>query len=255
MFQNPKTRTLHVDCDPARRRWVKKGRQLTTVLALGLGLAACSPGEEAGSGPIVEGDAIGVEGAHEHGVVRLGLAVDGTDLTASFLATSDALFGFEHTPASEEEITHVREMLARVQAEAGGLIMLPAESNCSVESVEIVEAPDVHSEGDDTHDHAHDHDETAHEDSEDHDEGHDEGAHADHDDHDHDHPGEEDHSASGHSDVRFGVSWTCGESPEGRAASLQFGDLFTNIEFVDLTIITSVGQAAARVAPETSFRF
>ncbi len=230
------------------------------LLSCGLTLVGCSADGGGDSGPRVDGDAIGVAGAHEHGVVRMGLAVDGARLTLDLQAPADALFGFEHQPESEEERRIVAEALDRLRAEAGTAISLPAELACTAETVEIVEAPGVgHDEGDEDHAGDADHDEDDHDhDEDDHDEDdhdHDEDDH-DHDEDDHD---EDDHDHADdeveHSEVRLAVSWTCAESPERSAASLRVDQLIPDAELVDLTVITSMGQAAARVAPGASFRF
>lgn len=271
----PFSTTKHTRANPGSvgRTRAPGWRQFPFVLVAAAFISACSTDGEANDGPMVEGAAIGVEGAHEHGVARLGLAVDGTEVTLDMQAPADAFFGFEHTPSTDEEIAHVLQVLDRMRAEAGGLLSLPAESSCMVGTIDILEAPDVSAEGD----HAHDDDEAGH-DGPDTDEGHDEEGHDDHDDEDHpdegdeaehdegeghDHDEEEpaaegedhEHDEDGHSDVRLTVSWTCSESPEGQSASLQVGNLLADVEFVDLTVITSMGQAAARVAPGASFSF
>lgn len=203
-------------------------RQPVVTLLFAVALAGCSGAGDATPGPVVDGAAIGVEGAHEHGVVRMGLAVDGRRLSLDLEAPADAVFGFEHAPTSDEERMVVAEALSRVRVEIGGVINLPVELSCEVEQVDVPEAPD--------------HDEHADEDGPDEDHAHD----------------DEDHSDEGdnaHSEVRVAVSWMCAESPERNAATLSVNTLWPDAALVDLTVITSQGQAAGRVASDAAFRF
>ncbi len=208
-------------------------------------ITACSSAEQSAPGPQVSGEPIAVEGAHEHGVLRLGFAVDGARLTLDLEAPGDAVFGFEHAPGSDEERAKVRSALERLQANAGSLLALAGDVLCNVDGVEILEAPNP------------DADPVEH-----HDEGEGDHGHEDHDeagDHDADqHEASEDHEAHdevGHSEVRMRVVWNCTESPERNTASLKLGQLFPDAQLVDLTVITSEGQAAGRVNAQASFRF
>lgn len=160
----------------------------------------------------------------------MGLAVDGVRLTLDLKAPGDAVFGFEHPPESGEERAVVTEALARIQTEAGSLISLDPGLGCTVEDVEILEAPELEEE---------------HEDSP-HEEARDEGAHDEEADSGDEHA---------HSEVRARVVWSCTTSPEGTLATLQVARLLPDVEFVDLTVITSGGQAAGRVDGDAAFRF
>lgn len=248
-----------------------RSRPLLLTAGLAVVLSACASGDAADSGPVVEGDPIGVQGAHEHGVMRVGLAVDGTQVTASVELPADALFGFEHSPETDEEIATVREALERVRTRGGELVSFAESLSCSAGPVEVLEAPDVddhaHDEEGDGHDH--DDDEHAHDDDHAHDEegehDHDEDDHAhaedddaDHDEDDHDHAEDEDghehEEGVAHSEVRLTVVWTCLATPEGQDAQLTVAQVVPDAELVDLTIVTSQGQAGARVGTDAAFR-
>ena len=227
-------------------------------------IAACTPGDNDPEGPQVGGASLGVEGAHEHGVARMGVAVDGLEVLADLQIPGAAVFGFEHAPASEEEWSSVTRALSRMEREAGGVIVFPGELGCTVDSVEVQEAPGVgepsereHEQGEAHHVDAEGH----HEEGEGHyeeGEGHHEegeGHHEDGERHHEDGEGHHENGADAHSEVRLVVSWSCGASPEGNAAGLGIPDVLPKVAAVDLTIITSEGQAAGRVDPGAAFRF
>ena len=191
-------------------------------------LAGCSSGNEQDSGPTVEGDPVGTLGAHEHGVVRMGLAVDDQRMSLDIEVPAATVFGFEHNPETEEEIRVVSEAMETLRTRVGEVIVVSSELACELEDVEVVSAPEVDEE------HSHSEDEDAHSDDEEH--SHSEGEDA-------------------HSEVRVSVSWFCAQSVEGTDATLSLSSLWPDAELVDLTVITSMGQAAGRVAADASFSF
>ena len=192
-------------------------------------LAGCSSGNEQDSGPTVEGDPVGTLGAHEHGVVRMGLAVDDQRMSLDIEVPAATVFGFEHNPETEEEIRVVSEAMETLRTRVGEVIAVSSELACELEDVEVVSAPEV----DEEHSHSDD-EEHAHSDDEEH--SHSEGEDA-------------------HSEVRVSVSWFCAQSVEGTDATLSLSSLWPDAKLVDLTVITSMGQAAGRVAADASFSF
>ncbi len=199
------------------------------VIVTTFSLAGCSSGNEQASGPEVEGAPVGTVGAHEHGVVRMGLAVDGQRMSLNLEAPAATVFGFEHDPETEEEIGVVSEAMETLKTRLGEVIAVSSELACELEDVEVVSAPEVDEE------HSHSDDEE----------------HAHSDDEEHSHSDDED----AHSEVRVAVSWFCAQSVEGTDATLRLGSLWPDAELVDLTVITSMGQAAGRVAADASFSF
>lgn len=195
------------------------------ALAASLLMVACGPGDESLPGPVVSGAALGAEGAHEHGAARMGLAVDGDQLTLDLQVPGEAVFGFEHSPGTDEERMAVSDALARVRSEAGSVLSLNPEVACTLDGVEILEAPGLDGEHGGVEE-----------------DGHHDGEAQDSDEHD-------------HSEMRVQVTWSCATSPEGTPATLQLAHLFPDVEFVDLTVITSRGQAAGRVDGDAAFRF
>ncbi len=184
--------------------------------------------------PLVEGERLGTVGAHEHGIARLGLAVDGTSLTVDLELPAESAFGFERAPRSAEERATAAEALDRLRTGAARLIAFPEGVTCALDSAEV-EAPEG-LEGDDAGE-----DQQAHED-----EGHE---HAEDEGQEH-----AEDEAPLHTEVHLLASLTCSAEPLG-PASLRFADLLPDVVQVDLTVFTAAGEAAGRVAPDASFRF
>ncbi len=218
---------------------------------------------------MVEGSALGVAGAHEHGVVRVGLATDGNGVRGDFEAPMDALFGFERLPETVDERATVVARLATLRENAGRLLRLPEGLECRVEEVvlEDVEAFEgaAADAGDAATDHEHADGEEGHEDDHDHgDDAHDHEGEGD-GDHDHDHQDADDHDAEDahdhdgqegdHAEAHLTVTWSCSAPVEGSEATLDLSLGFPNAEFADLTVLSAGGQGAARVPASASFRF
>ena len=196
---------------------------------------ACGDSSSASPGPpLVEGERLGTVGAHEHGIARLGLAVDGTLLTVDLELPAESVFGFERAPRSAEERATVAEALDRLRTGGGRLIAFPDGATCTLDSAEVhapegVEGDPAGEDQQPDEDEAHDHDEDeAQEHAED--------------------------EGNGHAEVHLLASLTCSREPLG-PASLRFADLLPDVEQVDLTVFTAAGEAAGRVAPDASFRF
>ncbi|MDE0073923.1 MAG: DUF2796 domain-containing protein [Gammaproteobacteria bacterium] len=190
--------------------------------------------------PLVEGERLGTVGAHEHGIARLGLAVDGTRLTVDLHLPAESVFGFERAPRSAQERATAAEALDRLRTGGARLIAFPDGAICALDSAEVQAPESV--EGD----HAgEDHDQAG--------EDHDDAG----EDHQHDEEEGQEHEedeAQEHEDVHLLASLTCSREPLG-PASLRFADLLPDVVQVDLTVFTAAGEAAGRVAPDASFRF
>jgi len=192
--------------------------------------------------PLVEGERLGTPGAHEHGIARLGLAVDGTRLTVDLELPAESVFGFERAPTSAEERATAAEALDRLRTGGARLIALPEGVTCALESAEV-QAPEG-LEGDEAGEDQPPHEDEGHEHEAD--EGHE---HAEDEGHEH----QEDEGPV-HTEVHLLASLTCSSELIGRA-SLQFADILPDVVQVDLTVFTAAGEAAGRVAPDASFRF
>ncbi len=217
---------------------------------------ACGDSSSSRPGPpVAEGEQLGTAGAHEHGIARLGLAVDGTRLTVDLELPAESVFGFEHAPRSAEERATVAEALDRLRTGGARLIAFPeGATTCALDSAEVQGPEGVEDDPVGEDEQAHD-DEQAHEDEHDHEDEH---VHDDEQAHEEEHAQEDQHAhedeSNVHEDVRLLASLTCSREPIG-PASLRFGDLLPDVVQVDLTVFTALGEAAGRVAPDAAFRF
>jgi hypothetical protein len=189
------------------------------VLAALLVVTACSPSDEAPT----EGGALGAEGAHEHGVARLDLAVDGNVLTAALVLPDEALQGFEHEPQTEQEYRARTDALARLRAALGEMIVLDEGLSCRVEAVHVL--PDDGEEAD------HEPSATAAAPGE-------APGHENVEDPDHD---EE------HSETRAEARFQCERDPTGSTLVLELTRHFPDIESVDVRSLSSARQFGGRI--------
>ena len=111
-----------------------------TIPCLLLCVACGDSSSEGPAPPLVEGERLGTAGAHEHGIARLGLAVDGTRLTVDLALPAESVFGFERAPRSAEERATAGEALDRLRAGGARLIAFPDGVTCTLDSAEV-EAP------------------------------------------------------------------------------------------------------------------
>jgi hypothetical protein len=78
-------------------------------------------------------------GAHEHGVARLDVALEGTRLTLQLETPLDNLLGFERAPRTDAERQRVQVLLQRLRAPEG-LFRADAAAACKAGAVTL-EAP------------------------------------------------------------------------------------------------------------------
>jgi hypothetical protein len=74
--------------------------------------------------------------AHEHGAVKLDVAVDGARLQLTMEAPLDNLLGFERAPRNDAERKAAADVLARLRAPAG-LFNADAAAQCTLSSAEV----------------------------------------------------------------------------------------------------------------------
>lgn len=102
---------------------------IALLIALGTGLAQAH-----GKGP----------GAHQHGVAKMAVAVDGQTLEIRLDSPLDNLLGFERAPRTDRERQAVRQMAQRFHS--GELFSPTAAAQCSLAGAELasdVLAPDL----------------------------------------------------------------------------------------------------------------
>lgn len=191
--------------------------------------------------------------AHEHGVGRLNIAIDGTSVLIEFHAPGADIVGFEYEAKNEKDIAAIDKAIAAL-SRPPELFAFPATAECTLLSASAA------LEGEDAHDQDHHDDEEEHKDHDDHKEGdkhegHDHDDHAekdDHDDHAHDdHTDEDKHDAhdhdnhakeaAGHTEFHAEYSLTCVKPDAINEISMTYFDVFENAQEVEVQIITASG--------------
>ncbi|MCY3940581.1 MAG: DUF2796 domain-containing protein [Gammaproteobacteria bacterium] len=222
----------------------------------------------------------GALGQHIHGVIELGVVVEGSTVAVSLDAPLSDVVGFEHAPESDEQLERIRQA-ATMLSNPDAMFGLADSAECAISDTSI-DGPAYVLEhlGDDDagaelsdHDHHDEHEESAahdhhdeHEESaaHDHDDEHDEpAAHDHHDEHeesadhdhhdeheesaDHDHDGHEesaDHEhddAEQHSEVNANYQWECRSASDLDSLALRFTESFAGVETIEIQILTSAG--------------
>ena len=109
------------------------------------------------------------EGAHQHGVVTVFIAVDGpSDLTVDVRGPAESFYGFEHEPTNPEEQAAQDAALTKLRDQFTELFIFPSASRCQVSQHEVVverpaadehdhenETPEEHAEHDGEHQEVH----------------------------------------------------------------------------------------------------
>jgi hypothetical protein len=75
--------------------------------------------------------------AHEHGTVKLGLAIDGTTVTISGEIPGDDAFGFEHNARNDKEKAKINASLATLRTKGTELFQFPADYGCTMKNADI----------------------------------------------------------------------------------------------------------------------
>ncbi|CAN5771257.1 DUF2796 domain-containing protein [soil metagenome] len=182
---------------------------------LAAGLNGCGGGEESPR-------PLGQEGAHEHGVARVDLAVDGDLATVVFRAPAAEVYGFERAPVSDEQRERRRAGLEDVEARMGEALLFDPALGCEVEIRErgwqMEEGGPV---SEDRHDHDHGHDDDHNQ--------------QDHTQQDHTPPSNGD---GGHLDVEAVFDVRCQAPLPGTRLRLAVGEVFPGIVDVDLQVVS-----------------
>lgn len=79
-------------------------------------------------------------GAHEHGVVKLDVAVDGQRLVIDMDSPLDNLLGFEHAPRNDAERARADALVKRLR-EAAALFRIDGGAGCTLAKVDLQSAP------------------------------------------------------------------------------------------------------------------
>jgi Protein of unknown function (DUF2796) len=79
-------------------------------------------------------------GAHEHGVVKLDVAVEGSRVVIEIDSPLDNLLGFEHAPRSDAEREKAEAMLKKLR-DAPQLFRIDGNAGCALGTVDLRSAP------------------------------------------------------------------------------------------------------------------
>jgi hypothetical protein len=112
-----------LDCPPAIERASTSCRTALERLGLGLGLLCISATVVAGK-------------AHEHGAVRLDVAVEAAAVNLNVELPLDSLLGFERTPRTEAERQAAAAALAKMR-DGRALFRFDAAAHCTLASVRV----------------------------------------------------------------------------------------------------------------------
>ncbi|MEM6513837.1 MAG: DUF2796 domain-containing protein, partial [Pseudomonadota bacterium] len=120
-----------------------------------------------------------IHAQHVHGVIDLGVVVEGNTLSVTVDAPLSDVVGFEHAPDNDAQNAELKRVAA-ILADADAMFGVPAAAGCAIADTAIIAPTYLDSMITAAADHDHEHDEHEH----DHD-GHDHDKH-DHGEHDHD---------------------------------------------------------------------
>ncbi|MEL6360928.1 MAG: DUF2796 domain-containing protein [Pseudomonadota bacterium] len=192
--------------------------------------------------------------AHVHGAWELFAALDGDVVSVTLEGPAIDVLGFEHTPATTEERTVVRESFEALSGSTQ-LVTLDGGGQCVLSTPANVVLPDGFLDDHDHHD-ADDEDHGDHEDHHDHtsrtDDDHDDDDHDDdHDDDDDDHDHEDENEDIHSNQVEISYVFECGAPDRLRALSVSGLDAFKAIETIDAVFIGDAKQVADRLTRDT----
>jgi len=74
--------------------------------------------------------------AHEHGVAKVDVAIEGGKLTVALQSPLDSLLGFERAPRTDAERKAAADMLARLRS-GGALFKADAAAQCTLSKAEV----------------------------------------------------------------------------------------------------------------------
>ena len=75
--------------------------------------------------------------AHQHGAVKLAVAIDGEQLSIAMEAPLDSLLGFERAPRNDAERRAATDLLARLRGGTAALFQPDAAAQCALVQAEV----------------------------------------------------------------------------------------------------------------------
>jgi hypothetical protein len=190
-----------------------RGTSLTLAISLlgALAAAACNNSHDEHVAAKSAGSALGTEGAHEHGVVRLNIAIDGTVATFEFEAPGQTLFGFEGEAKTVAQREQMEAVLKQLRENIARLFAFDPSVGCLFEppEVETTEEEEDHA-GTEPHK-----------------------------------EGEE------HSEVTVRAEARCAKSPAGSELRLGLREQFPQLLHIDLQVLSEHAQTGQRIDGKT----
>ena len=153
--------------------------------------------------------------AHEHGVARLELFKQATELQISFYATGTDILGFEHQPQNQAEANTVKKAIVLLAAPDQLFQIEGAQCSLKQHQSNLAELQ-KHS--------------------------------ASKDEHSREHEGEHKHQHSGHSDIEANYHFNCIATTEPVTVRVNLFSLFPQLHKIHSSWITETGQSAATLS-------
>ena len=180
---------------------------------------------------------------HVHGLIKLGIVLEGGALAVSLNAPLSDVVGFEHAPESDEQRARIRQAAATL-SNAQSMFGLAESAACTVSALSV-DGPDYvtrhlakadagtgHEHHDPHESHAGESDPAGHGEAE---------ARSEHDEHD-EHNEHSEHSDSGqHAEIDANYEWACANASKLDALALHFTDSFASVETIEIQILTASG--------------
>jgi len=176
-------------------------------------------------------------GAHEHGVARLDIAVEGGTVQLDLDSPAVNLVGFEHEPGNAMERATLDKVVADLK-QGGRLMSFTPAAQCSQQRA-MVKSGLLEHDGEADHDHGHDADKGHH--------------HEDEADHGHEHEHEGEAGGDGHADIA--AFWEIGCTRVDALKEIDFTGFFERFPGTGRLRVQAVlpgGQTGAELTPSAT---
>ena len=186
----------------------------------------------------------GALGQHVHGVVELGVVVEGSTIAVSLDAPLSDVVGFEHAPENDEQLERIRQAAAML-SNPDAMFGLADSANCTISETSIDGPAYVRQ-------HLADDDAGAADSDDDHHDEHDShGSESDRDEHA-ESAVDEHGDAEQHAEIDASYEWVCGNASDLDSLALRFTESFAGIETIEIQILTSAGARVLTVEGRTA---
>ena len=158
---------------------------------------------------------------HVHGVIELGIVVEGSTIAVSLNAPLSDVVGFEHAPETDEQKQSIQQAAA-VLSDADAMFGLADAGSCQASDASV-DGPAFLTQYI----------------------GSESSAATEHDDDDHDshesHGSGHHHDEEEHSEVNANYEWSCGDMSMLDSLALPFTSKFASVETIEFQILTPAG--------------